>query len=46
MAHVFRHEMQLLAEIGQAVGEGVQLGGTVSGAVRAAPLRRGFEHLV
>ncbi|MEV5679661.1 hypothetical protein [Streptomyces sp. NPDC052179] len=40
------HEVQLLAKIGQAFRQGVQLGGAVTGFVRAAPLRSGFEELV
>jgi hypothetical protein len=46
LAHGLSHEVQFLAEVGQAVGEDVQLDGTAAGAVSAAPLRGGFEHLV
>jgi hypothetical protein len=46
VAYVLRHEVQFLAEVGQAVGEDVQLGGTATGVVGAAPLGGGFEHLV
>ncbi|OIK08063.1 hypothetical protein BIV23_00905 [Streptomyces monashensis] len=46
VAHVLPHKMQLLAEVGQAIGESAQVGGTASGAVGATPLRGGFEHLV
>ena len=46
MAYVLRYEVQFLAEVGQAVGEDVQLGGAASGVVGAAPLGGGFEHLV
>ncbi|MBT2493895.1 hypothetical protein J7E96_36485 [Streptomyces sp. ISL-96] len=46
MADALAHEAQLLAEIGQASGEDVQLGGAAADTVLAAPLRGGFERLV
>jgi hypothetical protein len=46
VAYVLRYEVQFFAEVGQAVGEDVQLGGAASGVVGAAPLGGGFEHLV
>lgn len=41
----FPHEALFLAEIGQAAGRGVQLGGVTTGPVGAAPFRGGFEYL-
>ncbi|MFE1764674.1 hypothetical protein ACFW81_10690 [Streptomyces angustmyceticus] len=46
MGHALPHEVQLLAEVGQAPGEDIQLGGAAAGAVNAAPLRGGLEYLV
>ncbi|MFJ8853600.1 hypothetical protein [Streptomyces sp. NPDC102437] len=46
MTQALPHEVQILAEIGQAAGQGVQLGVAATGSVGAAPLRGGFEHLV
>ncbi|MFD0507125.1 hypothetical protein ACFQ0G_38775 [Streptomyces chiangmaiensis] len=46
MVDVLRDEMQLLAEVGQPGGDGVQLGRAASGAVGATPLGGGFEYLV
>jgi hypothetical protein len=43
---VLRDEMQLLAEVGQPGGDGVQLGRAASGTVDATPLGGGLEHLV
>ncbi|QNT92337.1 Tetratricopeptide repeat protein [Streptomyces griseofuscus] len=43
---VLRDEMQLLAEVGQPGGDGVQLGRAASGTVGATPLGGGFEHLM
>lgn len=46
MTQALPHAVQLVAEIGQAVGQGVQLGGAATGSVGAAPFRGGVEHLV
>ncbi|MDQ8704111.1 hypothetical protein RCO28_16680 [Streptomyces sp. LHD-70] len=46
MSRTLPHEVQLLAEIGQALGERVQLGSAAAGAMGAAPLRGGLQCLV
>ena len=46
MVDVLRDEMQLLAEVGQPGGNGVQLGRAASGTVDATPLGGGLEHLM